>query len=364
MASKLRGLALLVCVAGIVTLTGAAGSPAGTTFTTTRYCSQPDPQGRLVCIDVEDTDGVSPSGVAGSGARSVGVVAYQYYKLSVFNNGGSTLTNGSLDVVLKDTVPDTSTSPAGTKLVDSKAVFVSASPAGMCTLTTSSPPTLNCALPNLPAGAPAPTITLVFKTSTNAGVTATTAQMATSFKESAKKGANPSLFPFSETTSLEPLPEQSVSWSPEGQTVAMGTSPTFDTQFSRLDYKVPVDKAAFGAKVTESNGFVCKPGIACFGELITTDLGDAAAGTFSGANPFHLTTTLSLDVVPGGNTSNIVMSHRLDSGAFETVDRECTSKPPSATEQLPCLRVTKDNRAKLLIVDVWGVENGGWMTGG
>jgi len=253
--------------------------------------------------------------------------------------------------------------PAGT--VDSTAAFVSSSGVG-CSLTSASPPTVVCSLANLAAGASAPTITLVFRTSKTPAVTATNADITTAFKEgtNGSNGSNPASFSFTETTSLEPDPEQSVSWSPGGQNVEMGTSPAFDTQFSKLGYRVPAGKAAFSATMSESSATVCAPGVACFGELITTDLSGAEGGTFSAGNPFHLTTTESLGIVPGGNTNTIVMSHRLDNNQFEVVNRRCSATPPSPTEQLPCLKVTKDNRAKLLIVDVWGVENGGWMTGG
>ena len=354
MGSNVRALAVFVCAAGIATLIAAAGSPAGTT----QYCSSPDPHGRVVCVTAEDTDGVSPSGPSGSGARAVDVVAYQYYKLSVQNNGGSALTNGSVKVVLSDVVP------GGT--VDSSALYVGSASTGGCSLASSSAPTVVCPLSHLAAGGSAPTITLVFRTSTTPGVTATTAHITTAFEEGTKgsNGASPATFTFTESTSLERDPEHTVSWSPSGQNVHIGTSPAFDTQFSNLAYRVPAGKAAFSATLAESHGSVCAPGVSCFGEVITTDLSAAENGTFSAANPFHLKTTESLDVVPGGDAHAIVMSHRRDNGQFEIVSRRCTSSPPSATEHLPCLKVTNDHTAKLLVVDVWAAENGGWMIGG
>jgi hypothetical protein len=351
---RMRTLALLLilsCVA-VAALVGAGGSAASSTT----QCSVPAPNGRLVCVSVEDSDGVSPSGLVGSGNRQANVLAYQFYKLTVSNNGGSTLTNGTMTVDLTDTVPSGS--------VVSTAAFTPSGSSPACSATSTSPNRVTCSLGNLPANASTPLLVLGYRTSTSLGVTATTAAITTSFKEGGNpNGANPSTFSITETTSLEPDPEASVAWSPPGQQVAMATSPTFDAQFSSLDYKVPAGKSPFVATMNEGPRSFCGTGLSCFGEQVTTHLPAPDVDTFTATNLFHLQITISLDAVPGGNTSGVVLVHRLDDNTVEIVSTKCSSSPPSPTDALPCLTVTKDNKAKLLVIDAWGFKNGGWVPG-
>jgi len=351
-----RGLALGICLLAVVV--GLFGGAGRSTASTSTHCTTPDPSGRLFCVAVDDSDGVSPTGVVGTGKSQVDVLAYQFYKVTITNSSGNSLTNGNLTVVLSDSTP------AG--IVNSTALYTPSASTSTCSSTSTSPNTVKCPLANLAAGASTGTIVLAYRTSTTLDVTATTAALKVGFKEGTNgaNGANPATLSFSETTSLEPDPEASVAWSPPGKSVRLGTSPGFDKQFSKLQYDVPAGKSAFVSTLAESSGYVCATGLTCFGELVTTNLSAAAAGTFSVSNVFHLTLTMSLDLVPGGNTNAIVVSHRRDDNTFEVVSRRCASTPPGPAEQLPCIAVTKDNKAKLLVVDVWGFENGGWMTGG
>jgi hypothetical protein len=350
-----RALVLFLSLAAVVLIGGADRIAASTTT----HCSTPDPQGRLFCVTVEDLDGVSPSGVVGSGRLEANVTAYQFYKFSIENKGGSTLTNGSATVILTDRF--SVGSPA-----NSKAVFVPSGSASFCSLTKTNPNTVTCSLANIPAG-PAPlSFTVGYRTSDAPGVKETEASVTVGFKEGAKKGANPATFPFAEITGLEPDGDQSVAWSPPGQDVSLATSPTFDSQFTVLRYKVPAGNNAFVATVTESDGFVCAPTVDCFGELVTTDLTDADPTSFSASNLFHLRMTISLDVAPGGSEDSYVVSHQLEGGSFEvltTPEDTCSASPPATTDPLPCFIVTKDNRNKLLIFDIFAFENGGWMPG-
>ena len=59
-------------------------------------------------------------------------------------------------------------------------------------------------------------------------VTSTDAAITVGFKEGSNgpNGANPATLSFRENTSLEPDTEASVAWSPLGQDVLLGTSPT------------------------------------------------------------------------------------------------------------------------------------------
>lgn len=353
--------ALLVCAGllGLALLGGAGRSTASTT----PQCSVPDPTGRHFCVTIEDQEGVSPSGLLGTGKLQVDVTAYQYYKFSIENVGGSTLTNGTLKATLKDHVVTTTE----TKDVNSTASYVAAGSASFCSRTSTDPNTVSCSLPNI-AASPQPLVFyLVYRTSTTPDVKATNLSGLIGFKEGSNgsNGANPATFAVSEGTSLEGDPESSVAWSPPSSHVSLGTSPTVDAQFSTLAFNVPPGRAAFLAKESEGTDTLpCPAGLTCFGEVVTTDLSGAEAGTFSSSNLFHLTITISLDSVPGGNTDNIALVHLRDNATIpEVIRTRCSSSPPAGSDTLPCITVTKDNKAKLLIIDAWGYQNGGWVPG-
>ena len=358
MKSHLRGLALLICALSIVLLGGASTLRASPTPST--YCNSPAPSGRLFCATVDDVDGVSPSGHVGSGIRQADVEAYQFYKVTIANMGGSSLTNGTMSVVLTDNFP-------GGAKATSTALYVPSPGAPTCAVVSTTPNRVDCTLGNLGANTSTPTIVLAYRTSTSPDVTSTDAAATVGFKEGSNgpNGANPATLSFVENTSLEPDPEGSVGWSPPGHHVALSTSPTFDSQFTSLQYNVPAGKPAFTATMNESLGQVCAPSVQCFGELVTTDLHAAALGTFSADSPFHLQLTLDLALLPGGNTKGVVLSHRLDNGDFEVVSRKCSASPPAPGEALPCLTVTvvTEKKAKLLVIDAWGIQNGGWHPG-
>ena len=347
---------LLVC-AGVLAL-ALLGGAGRSTASTTPQCSIPEPTGREFCVTIADQEGVSPSGLLGAGKRQVDVTAYQYYKFSIENKGGSTLTNGTLKATLTDQV--------GTQQLNSTASYVAAASAPFCSSTSTDPNTVSCSLPNIAAGPQPLVFYLVYRTSTTAGVTGTNLSGLVGFKEGSNgpNGANPATFPVSEQTSLEGDPEASVAWSPPSAHVVLGTSPTFDTQFSTLAYTVPAGQSAFLARESEGTGSVsCPTGLTCFGEVVTTDLSGAAGGTFSSSNPFHLTITIGLDAVPGGNTNNVALVHVRDDTTVEIIRTRCSSSPPASSDSLPCITVTKDNKAKLLIIDAWGFQNGGWVPG-
>jgi hypothetical protein len=350
-----RTLVLCASIAAVA-LIGGADRIAASTST---HCNDPLPTGRHFCVTIKDQDNVSPSGTVGSGRQQVNVTAYQFYEFSIENLGGSTLTNGFTTLVLTDHF--FTGAPA-----NSKAVFVASGSASFCSATKTNPNTVACSLPNIPAGATL-TFTVSYRTSDAAGVKETRAAVEVGFKEgSTKQGANPATKAFTEITDLEPNPDQSVAWSPPGQNVSLGTSPTFDTGFSVLQYKVPANTPPFVATLTESDGFVCAPGESCFGELVTTVLPESTA--FSSSNLFHLKIVVSSDVAPGGNLDSFVVSHRFDDGTFEvlTADDHCSANPPASTDPLPCFLVAwvkGDGGTKFLVFDIYAFENGGWMPG-
>jgi hypothetical protein len=339
--------AAAVLAAAAATLLGAAGRGEASVATD---CSQPAPAGRLVCITVEDLDGVSPSGPTVSGKQRVDVQAFGYLKLTVANDGGNTLTNGSVRITLTDVVDG-----APAPLV-STAAFVPAGSASFCSVTSTSPNVVTCTLPNLAAGAATDAFYVAYRTSNTPGVISTAAEITTSFKEGSNQGANPATFTVFESTSLEPDPQLSVAWSPPGQDVRLGTSPA-DVQFSTLRFSVPADKSAFLASLAEGGGSICPAGATCSTELVTTNLAGAAAGTFSPQNPFTLTLTLQLDLLASRNLKDFVVYHVKDDGTLETISALCSTSAGA----LPCFTLTKDNRQKLLIVEIKAWENGRWQ---
>jgi hypothetical protein len=337
----------------VALFTGANGTHASVTT----KCNTPDPTGRLFCITVEDQDGVSPSDVTGSGKTQTSVKAFQYYKFTFSNAGGSTLTNGVVTLKLTDNVP-------GNPAVDSTAVFAASGSASFCSVTSTKPNVVTCTLGNIPAGGTKTPFFVAYQTSTTPGVKSTDAEITTAFKEGANGGANPASLTFTENTSLEPDPELSVSWSPPGQHIDLGTAP--DITFSKFSFDVPVGKSAFLSSVAESSNSACDPSLSCFGQLVKTDLSAAQAGTFSSGNPFHLTIIESLDIVPG-NTKSLVVSHQFDDGTFEVIRTRCSSDPPAASDTLPCFTFStftdKVTKQKYAAFSIWGFRNGGWMPG-
>lgn len=351
--SKRIGLRLLI-LAALVFALALLGGAGRTAASSTQYCNSPLPTGRLFCLTVEDQDGVSPSGLVGTPPRQENVLAYQFYKFTITNVGGNTLTNGTLQAVLTDNVTG-STGP-----VNSTALFVPSGSFSGCSLVSQSPNTVNCLLPNMAAGSNPLTVVVAYRTSTTANVASTDAHWTVGFKEGSNpNGANPSSLSNVENTSLEPDPESSVSWSPPGQDVLLGTSPNVDSQFTTLDYHVPPGHAPFVATEGEGAGTLCSAGLTCFGEVVTTNLNGADDGTFF----FHLRITMDLALLPGGNINNLAVVHHPDSGTDETIRTRCTSVPPATPAPLPCIKVTKDNQAKLLIIDVYASHNGGWHPG-
>jgi hypothetical protein len=330
-----RILTALVFVLALALFGRATSTPASTTTT----C------GGSLCATVTDVDGVSPSFKSTTPGQP-DILAYQLYQVTIANNGSVPTSAGTLSVILTDVT--------GSGSVASTAEWVTGSFPGCARQSQTPANKVNCSIPSIPAGG-SRTVNVVYRTSRTPGVTGTNAAMSLTLGSASLS--------FSELTSLENDPEDSDAWSPPNQTTQLGTSPNFDNQFSSLQYKVPAASPGFAAGIEESNGVVCAPSITCFGELVTTDLSDAAAGTFSPANLFRLTLTYT-NVLPNIPTNKIVVSHRLDNGSFEVIRRGCHPFPPTASSELPCIQVDKDEVAGRLVVTVYGFKNGGWMIGG
>jgi hypothetical protein len=328
MRAKLWLFACAVCALAVGVLGGATAA-SGSVQTT---CAG------ALCV----TDGVSPS-TFGPPA----VMAFQVYKITVTNNGSTSLPAGTINVLLSDIVSDTASS--------SNAEFSSIGSSSACARVSQAPNLVRCSVGALAGGASSPLFLLSYRTTRAPGVTSTKADITVSLGAASVSTT--------EQTDLEPDPESASSWSPPGRSTQIGTSPTFDNQFSTLQYGVPTNRPGFVSGLEESGGRVCPGTVTCVGEMVTTDLSDAAPGTFSPSNLFHLTLNLSLSIVPPSlPLSSVFLWHRLDNGTLEKVRTRCQTSPPTATSTLPCITVAVV--AGRLVIDAWGFENGGWQTGG
>lgn len=325
-----QSLLCALCVLGVAV---AGGSTAAASIQTT--CSG------ALCITVEDVDGVSPSTLT-----NPQVFAYQVYKVTIANTGSAPLPSGTMTVLLSDLV--------GGQPQSSSAEFIKAGSSAACARVSQAPNNVGCTVGALAGGASSSLFLIGYRTTRTPGATSTTADITVSLGSSSVST--------SAQTDLENDPEAASAWSPPGAQVQIGTSPTFDTQFSTLQYKVPTNKPGFVSGLLESSATVCPPGLTCFGEGVTTDLSGAAAGTFAASNLFHLTLNIALSSIPpSAPLSDVFLWHKLDNGTLERVRTRCQPSPPNATSVLPCITVT--TAAGRLIIDAWGFQNGGWVPG-
>jgi len=309
-----------------------------------------NPEGRYICIAIDDQDEVSHSeGAPGSGGA---VDRYTEYTVAVSNGGGSTLTNGSAKIDLNDLL-------AGDVPTATQGRFVAA-PSGC---TPSGPSTsFTCVLPNLGASGVA-TLHFFARTSTNASAAAMQLTVRASFKESASDSEGPAsqldTFTSSEKTELEPNPEFSASvYFGGAKNVVLATTPGVGGQSSI--FRVPTNNAFSDAELStleELSSLVVCPspsGFSCFGQSVRV----AAPELFSAANPANLLTTMALSLVPKGVTEkSLVVNH---DGA--SILRACTGEigvKPAASE-LPCRRVTFDRKAGVATIDAWDLDQGDW----
>jgi hypothetical protein len=261
---------------------------------------------------------------------------------------------------------------SGTSVTDvvSTAAFNAPGSAPFCNVASTTPNTVSCLLPNMSANSTLDFF-LVYRTSNTANVASTKLTGRMGFKEGTNgpNGANPATLDLpAATTVLEPNPERSTAYSPPASNVQMGTSPTFDSQWSTLQYKVPPGKSAFLADMSEGVDDLCpsvKDGVnisKCFdgAEKVTTVL-PAEVGTFSQTNPFHLTINIDQNLITG-NLDNVKMIHRGGSGT-EIISLHCAQIPPLPTDTLPCITVAHDSNAKTDVIGAYGFQNGGWVPG-
>jgi hypothetical protein len=332
MRAKLWLFACALCALAVGVLGGATAA-SGSVQTT---CAG------ALCVTVEDVDGVSPSTLG-----PPAVVAYQVYKITVTNNDSTSLPAGTISVLLSDLVSETASS--------SNAEFSSIGSSSACARVSQSPNLVRCSVGALAGGASSPVFQLSYRTTRKPGVTSTNADITVSLGAASVSTT--------EQTDLESDPESASSWSPPGRPTQIGTSPTFDNQFSTLQYGVPANRPGFVSGLEEAaGGNVCPAGFFCLGETVTTDLSGAATGTFSPSNLFHLTLNISLSIVPPSTPlNNLFLWHRLTNGTLEKIKTRCPTSPPTATSTLPCITVAV--AAGRLIIDAWGFQNGGWVPG-
>jgi hypothetical protein len=332
MRTKLPLFACAMCALAVAVLGGATAA-TGSVQTT---CAG------ALCVTVEDVDGVSPSTLG-----PPAVIAYQVYKITLTNTGSAPIPGGTIAVLLSDIVSD--------KASSSNAEFTLAGSSPGCARISQAPNLVRCSVGGIAGNSSSPVLLLSYRTTRTPGVTATNANVNVSLGAVSVSAT--------ERTDLENDPESAAAWSPPGRLTQIATSPA-DDQFSTLQYSVPTNRPGFVSGLEESGGRVCPGTVTCLGELVTTDLADAALGTFSPSNLFHLTLNLPLSAVPPtASLSNLFLWHRLDNGTFEKVRTRCQTSPPAASSALPCIRVAADQLAGRLIIDAWGFQNGGWQPG-
>jgi hypothetical protein len=310
-----------------------------------------NPDGRFICISIDDVDDVSHSVGAPS---SVGAIdRYTEYTVRVSNGGTSALTNGSAKVDLYDLVGDT--------VVATQGQFVAA-PSG-CTPSGAST-SFTCSLPNLGASGFA-TLHFFARTSPNTSADAMRLTVLASFTERASDSegpaSQPDTFSVPERTSLEPNPEFSASvYFAGSQNVVLATTPGAGGQSSV--FRVP---STVGFSISQlvtlkeissgETGYFC-PVAACFGQTVAT----AAPGIFSATNPANVVTTLNATLLPKGVTEKSLIVHHTGSASFTTECSGALFTQPAASQVLPCRRVVIDKKAGIVTIDSWDNHQGDW----
>lgn len=303
-----------------------------------------NPEGRAICITIEDVDHVTHS--------TTELKRYTSYTVGVRNDGRSALTNGSAAVELKDVV-------AGQEAT-ATAAFVSV-PAGC---TSASATSFTCPLANIPASTDAPVIGPFFaSTSTDPAATHTRLKVTVTVKEKASDNeggsAQPDTFTWHEDTILEPEPDASRSVVFFGGSTLLETSPGHRGQSSV--FRVPVVASFAGFELATLQelspgeaGYFCPAGFACFGQSVAT----SAPAVFSEDNLANLVSTVDLSLLPRGVTVRTLRVHH-DDFSFTTACSGPLFETPAESE-VPCRRVQIDRQAGIVVIDVWDNHQGDW----
>jgi hypothetical protein len=306
---------------------------------------------KAVCIEIDDTDDVSPSPATAA--------HYMHNVVRIRNASGSALTNLKVTLTLTDRF-DGADPPT---TAPSTADYQSSVPA--CVESAAAPNVLSCTSPNLGAGESVTFAPLIFKTSKSAGVLATTMKVDVAVKEGGNEQPSPQdptneQSSWSEETLLEGDPNAQRSWVFPGSFVTLQT--TKSGQYSVFPISVP---ASFGASLVAqlveskaSLGTFCPT---CFGEALTT----TATGIFDATNIVEIQSVIPLAEVPKGVTEkNLTVLHKPDVGPTESITAACSGAIDSGTPaaaQLSCRRVSIDRKAGTLTVEAFSNRgNGQW----
>ena len=315
-----------------------------------------NPAGRIICISITDTDDVSPSTVS---------PRYMRDEVTVRNGGGSAFPGVSVKITLTDFFK-----PGSDPLSQpSTADFIESASTSACSQSETATNVLNCVSPNLGAGDHATFAPLIFRTSTTPGAVITQTRVDVAVKEGEReqpspKDPNTENYFVTENTLLEGDDDQERSWI--FPVVAPGTSVTLSTkpvgQFSTFPINLSTfTGTAFTAELIEASsftGFVC-PG--CFAQQVKT----VATGVFSPTKIVELQTVIPLADVPNYVTErNLVVRHKLDSGAEEVISARCSGAIDSGTplaSALSCRRVEINRQLRTLTIEAFsGLGNGIW----
>jgi hypothetical protein len=353
-----RRVVLVAAAAAVVLL---AGATSGFAEDNLEKCFD---GGKAVCIEIDDTDGVSPSSATAS--------HYMNNVVTIRNNTGSALTNLKITLTLTDRF-DNPAPPALPTTKPSTADYVETDANGnrvsdaACAETAASN-VLTCTAPNLGAeGTGSDSVTLqplVFRTSNAAGVLATTMKVDVAAKEGGKEQPSPrdptnEQFEWSEETSLEGETDAQRSWVFPGASVTLQTTNTVG-QYSIFPITVPRGlDVALVAKLEEStpSAAFCA---ACFGQQVST----TATDIFSATRIVELQSVLPLGIVPSGTTEKVLtVRHLPDSGLPEDIKPRCSGEIDSGTPTtgLPCARVVINKKAGTLTIEAFSKRgNGQW----
>lgn len=320
-----------------------------------------NPDGRYICIAIEDVDDVSHS--VGASSTAGAIDRYTEYTVTVRNGGTSALTNGSATVdlndILRSVIVEGETVETVETVIPSQGQFVGA-PSGC---TPSGPSTsFTCSLRNLGASAEAE-LHFFARTSTNTSAAAMLLTVEASFKESSSDSEGPASqldhFEQSNKTELEPNQEFSASvYFDDANNVVLTTTPGVGGQSSV--FRLPKNDAFSGfelATLEELSSLVVCPspsGLSCFGQSVRV----SAPDLFSAANPANLLTTMALSLFPNGVTEKSLVVNHDGASILKACTGEIGVKP--AASELPCRRVKFDRKAGIVTIDAWDLDQGDW----
>ena len=300
-----------------------------------------------VCIQIEDTDGVSLSNVL--------LVRYMAYTVSVRAPSESGVVTMKLIDIVNDREEATTAQWVREQLPEGCA-------------STGTPGEIACQSDGSDTFGPMPV-----RTSLTASATATRLTVTAVFEEGEGEGEigiqthepppPPPEPTASEDTIYEADGNDSASIVFAGISIALNTK-LDDVQSALFPVDTPDDFEGIESTSLQEfgpneDGFFCPYGVSCFGQTVST----TGRRIFSPFNPAEVLAILKFSQLPPGkNPKNIVVYHRRDDEQIVQIRATCTGiigkTPPP--EQLPCRRIFVDPWKHVVVIDAWDVDQGDW----